>query len=81
MGPLRQLNAGIPDVVFAELGSSDGAPAILLHGWPSDTNGFIEVPAILGSALRWRDRRNPATIGKACRRAQNHTLAAGKAFG
>ena len=33
---LKQINAGLLDVGYSEDGPSDGAPVVLLHGWPYD---------------------------------------------
>ena len=34
--PLKQIDAGVLNVGYAESGPSDGRPVILLHGWPYD---------------------------------------------
>jgi pimeloyl-ACP methyl ester carboxylesterase len=49
-GPLKQINAGLLNVAYAEVGPADGPPVILLHGWPYDIHSFVEVTPILGSA-------------------------------
>lgn len=36
LGPLKQIDAGVLNVGYAEAGSADGYPVILLHGWPYD---------------------------------------------
>lgn len=33
-GPIRQINAGLLNVGYVEIGPADGRPVILLHGWP-----------------------------------------------
>ena len=35
-GPLKQINAGLLNVGYAEAGPVGGPPVILLHGWPYD---------------------------------------------
>src|SRR5438045_2565439 len=35
-GPLKQIDAGVLNIGYAEAGPSDGPPVILLHGWPYD---------------------------------------------
>jgi pimeloyl-ACP methyl ester carboxylesterase len=48
-GPLKQINAGLLNVGYAETGPSDGTPVILLHGWPYDIHSFIDVAPLLAS--------------------------------
>jgi pimeloyl-ACP methyl ester carboxylesterase len=47
---LRQVQAGDLIIGYAEMGPADGAPAILLHGWPYDIHAFAEVAPILAAA-------------------------------
>lgn len=47
--PLRHIDAGALNVAYAELGPVDGAPVILLHGWPYDIHAFAEVAPILAA--------------------------------
>src|SRR2546422_5946267 len=49
-GPLKQVDAGVLNIGYAELGPSDGLPVVLLHGWPYDIHSFVEVVPILASA-------------------------------
>jgi pimeloyl-ACP methyl ester carboxylesterase len=49
-GPLKQVNAGVLNVGYAEVGPSTGAPVILLHGWPYDIYSFVDVAPLLASA-------------------------------
>jgi pimeloyl-ACP methyl ester carboxylesterase len=49
-GPLKQIQAGVLNVGYAEAGPRDGPPVILLHGWPYDIHSFIDVAPLLGSA-------------------------------
>ncbi len=49
-GPLKQINAGLLNVAYAEAGPADGPPVILLHGWPYDIHSFVEVTPMLASA-------------------------------
>jgi pimeloyl-ACP methyl ester carboxylesterase len=37
------------NVGYAELGPADGAPVILLHGWPYDIHSYVEVAPLLAS--------------------------------
>ena len=48
--PLKQIDAGVLNVGYAEAGPGDGPPAILLHGWPYDIYSFVDVAPLLASA-------------------------------
>jgi len=47
---LKQIDAGVLNVGYAEAGPVDGPTAILLHGWPYDIHSFEEVTPRLVSA-------------------------------
>jgi pimeloyl-ACP methyl ester carboxylesterase len=49
-GPLKQIDAGLLNVGYAEAGPADGPAVLLLHGWPYDIHSFIEVAPLLASA-------------------------------
>ena len=49
-GPLKQIDAGVLNVGYAEAGPAGGPPVILLHGWPYDIYSFVEVAPLLASA-------------------------------
>jgi pimeloyl-ACP methyl ester carboxylesterase len=49
-GPLKQIDAGVLNVAYAEAGPADGPPVILLHGWPYDIYSFVDVTPALASA-------------------------------
>jgi pimeloyl-ACP methyl ester carboxylesterase len=49
-GALKQIDAGVLNVGYAEAGRSDGRPVILLHGWPYDIHSFVEVAPLLAAA-------------------------------
>src|ERR1044071_2176892 len=48
-GPLKQIDAGVLNVGYAEDGPADGPAVILLHGWPYDIHSFAEVAPLLAS--------------------------------
>ena len=48
--PLKQIDAGVLNVGYAEAGPADGPPVILLHGWPYDIYSFVDVTPALASA-------------------------------
>jgi len=50
IGPLKQIDAGVLNVGYAEAGPANGAPVILLHGWPYDIHAFVDVAPILAAA-------------------------------
>lgn len=47
---LKQIDAGVLNVGYAEAGPADGPPVILLHGWPYDIHSFVDVAPLLASA-------------------------------
>ena len=49
-GPLKQIDAGVLNVAYAEAGPADGPAVILLHGWPYDIYSFVDVAPLLASA-------------------------------
>ena len=48
--PLKQISTGALSVGYAEAGPAGGPPVLLLHGWPYDIHGFVEVAPLLGAA-------------------------------
>jgi pimeloyl-ACP methyl ester carboxylesterase len=48
-GALKQIDAGVLNVGYADLGPSDGAPVLLLHGWPYDIHSYGEVAPLLAA--------------------------------
>jgi pimeloyl-ACP methyl ester carboxylesterase len=47
---LKQIDAGVLNVGYAEAGPADGHAVILLHGWPYDIHSFVDVAPLLASA-------------------------------
>jgi pimeloyl-ACP methyl ester carboxylesterase len=46
---LKQIDAGVLNVGYAEAGPGDGPAVILLHGWPYDIYSFVDVAPLLAS--------------------------------
>jgi len=49
-GSIKQVEAGLLNVGYAELGASDAPPVILLHGWPYDIHTYVDVAPLLAAA-------------------------------
>jgi pimeloyl-ACP methyl ester carboxylesterase len=47
---LKQVNAGLLSVGYAEAGPAEGPVVLLLHGWPYDIHSFLEVTPLLAAA-------------------------------
>jgi pimeloyl-ACP methyl ester carboxylesterase len=47
--PLKQVDAGVLNVGYAEVGPAAGKPVVLLHGWPYDIHSFVEVAPLLAA--------------------------------
>jgi pimeloyl-ACP methyl ester carboxylesterase len=46
---MKQIDAGVLNVGYAEAGPANGPVAILLHGWPYDIYSFVDVAQLLAS--------------------------------
>ena len=49
-GSLKQIDAGVLNVGYAEAGPTAGPAVILLHGWPYDIHTYVDVTPLLASA-------------------------------
>ena len=47
---LKEIDAGVLNVAYAEAGPPDGPAVILLHGWPYDIHSYVDVAPLLASA-------------------------------
>ena len=47
---LKQIEAGVLSVGYAEAGPAEGPVVILLHGWPYDIYAFVDVVPVLAQA-------------------------------
>lgn len=48
-GDVRQINAGVLNQGYVELGPSHGEPVVLMHGFPYDIHSFEEVAPLLAA--------------------------------
>jgi pimeloyl-ACP methyl ester carboxylesterase len=48
--PVRQIDAGMLNIGYADAGPADGPAVILLHGWPYDIHSYAEVSPLLAAA-------------------------------
>ncbi len=49
-GALKQIDAGVLNVGYAEAGSTGGPAVMLLHGWPYDIHSYVDVAPMLSQA-------------------------------
>jgi pimeloyl-ACP methyl ester carboxylesterase len=48
-GPIKQVDAGLLNVGYAEAGPAEGTPVILLHGWPYDIHSYADAAPLLAA--------------------------------
>jgi pimeloyl-ACP methyl ester carboxylesterase len=48
-GPIKQIDAGVLNIGYAEAGPPNGRPVMLLHGWPYDIHSYVEVAPLLAA--------------------------------
>jgi pimeloyl-ACP methyl ester carboxylesterase len=49
LGPIKQIDAGVLNIGYAEFGPATGQPVLLLHGWPYDAGSYIDVAPLLAA--------------------------------
>jgi len=49
-GQIKQVDAGVLNVGYAEVGPAGGPPVVLLHGWPYDIHSYADVAPLLAQA-------------------------------
>lgn len=49
-GTIKEINAGVLVVGYADVGPPEGPVVILLHGWPYDIYAYVDVAPVLASA-------------------------------
>jgi pimeloyl-ACP methyl ester carboxylesterase len=47
---LKQIDAGVLNIGYAEAGRAPGPAVVLLHGWPYDIHSYVDVAPLLASA-------------------------------
>jgi pimeloyl-ACP methyl ester carboxylesterase len=50
LGSLKQIDAGVLNIGYAEAGPANGSAVVLLHGWPYDIHSYVDVAPLLASA-------------------------------
>ena len=48
-GPVQQIEAGVLDVGYVDVGPPDGQAVVLLHGWPYDIHSYVDVAPLLAA--------------------------------
>jgi pimeloyl-ACP methyl ester carboxylesterase len=48
--PLKNIDAGVLNVGYVDIGPVNGAPVVLLHGWPYDIHTYVDVAPLLAAA-------------------------------
>ena len=53
LGAIKQIDAGLLNVGYVDLGRREGPAVILLHGWPYDIHSYVDVaPALAAQGYR-----------------------------
>jgi len=48
-GAIKQIDAGLLNIGYAEAGPAKGTPVVLLHGWPYDIHSYVDVAPVLAA--------------------------------
>ncbi|SBV31888.1 Alpha/beta hydrolase fold [uncultured Sphingopyxis sp.] len=48
-GLLKHVRTSLLDIAYAEMGPADGAPVLLIHGWPYDIHTYADAALMLGA--------------------------------
>jgi pimeloyl-ACP methyl ester carboxylesterase len=48
-GPIKQINAGVLNVGYVDIGPANGEVVLLIHGWPYDIYAYEDVATILAA--------------------------------
>ena len=48
-GPVKQIDAGVLNIGYVEMGPTKGPAVLLFHGWPYDINAFANVAPLLAA--------------------------------
>ncbi|HEX8032690.1 MAG TPA: hypothetical protein VF510_02530 [Ktedonobacterales bacterium] len=51
-GALKQIDAGVLHVGYAEVDPTDGPAVMLLHGWPYDIHRYVDVAHLLARRVQ-----------------------------
>ncbi|WP_268800877.1 alpha/beta fold hydrolase [Pseudomonas huanghezhanensis] len=49
LGDIKQIDAGLLNIGYAEMGPAQGTAVVLLHGWPYDIHSFVDVAPMLAA--------------------------------
>ena len=53
LGPLQQIDAGLLNVGYVDVGPAEGPAVVLLHGWPYDIHSYVDVcPGLAAAGYR-----------------------------
>jgi len=50
LGPIKQIDAGLLNIGYADLGPANGPVVIMMHGWTYDIHSYVDVAPLLVSA-------------------------------